>query len=73
MKDFIDHTINDVEFRIEYYLDEGSEGTRDVPPTGDTLEIDSINFNGMNVMKVFLACDFDIDRLQFELLEILSK
>lgn len=72
MLDHLDHTINDVEFRIEYYFEKGSEGTRDVPPTGDTLEIDSINWNGMNVMKVFLALDFDIDRLQNELLEKLG-
>lgn len=73
MKDFMDYDINDITVRVEYYFEKGSEGSRDVPPTPDTLEVDSYHWNGMDVTQLVNAwASFEITNIEEELLEKLG-
>ena len=74
MKDHLDYDINDITVRVEYYFEKGSEGSRDVPPTPDTVEIDSYHWNGMDVTQLVNAwASFEVRNIEEELLEIISK
>ena len=74
MKDHLDYDINDITVRVEYYFEKGSEGSRDVPGTPDTLEVDSYHWNGMDVTQLVNAwASFEVRNIEEELLEILSK
>ena len=74
MKEFMDYDINEITVRVEYYLEKGSEGSRDVPGTPDTLEVDSYHWNGMDVTQLVNAwASFEVRNIEEELLEKLSK
>ena len=74
MKEFMDYNINDITVRVEYYFEKGSKGSRDVPGTLDTVEIDSYHWNGMDVTQLVNAwASFEVRNIEEELLEILSK
>jgi hypothetical protein len=73
MKEFMDYDINDITVRVEYYFEKGSEGTRDVPPTPDTLEVDSYHWQGMDVTQLVNAwASFEVRNIEEELLEKLG-
>jgi hypothetical protein len=74
MKDFIEIEINDIEVRVEYYFEKGSEGTRDVPPTGDSVEVGSYHWNGMDITQLVNAwASFEVKYIEEEILEKISK
>ena len=73
MKDHLDYDINDITVRVEYYLEKGSEGSRDVPGTANTLEIDSYHWKGMDVTQLVNAwASFEVRNIEEELLEKLG-
>ena len=73
MKEFMDYDINDITVRVEYYFEKGSEGSRDVPGTANTLEVDSYHWNGMDVTQLVNDwASFEVRNIEEELLEKLG-